>query len=60
MVDKVTLIGGSGFIGTNLCRLLQARGQNFEIIDLKKSKQFPGKYKKGDIRHFMFTLFGAS
>ncbi len=47
---KISVIGGSGFVGTNLCRQLTLKQQDFEIIDLKKSNQFPHKYKFGDVR----------
>lgn len=50
MVGKITIIGGAGFIGTNLCRLLTENQCDFEIIDLKESRQFPEKCKIGDIR----------
>lgn len=50
MMKKITIIGGSGFLGTNLCRSLAFKGQDFEIIDLKISKQFPEKCKIGDVR----------
>ena len=52
MAKKITIIGGSGFIGTNLCRILSLKKQNFEIIDLKKSKSFPEKSKIADVRNF--------
>ncbi|WP_459444658.1 NAD-dependent epimerase/dehydratase family protein [Alphaproteobacteria bacterium US3C007] len=47
---KITVIGGSGFVGTNLCRQLALKQQDFEIIDLKMSNQFPEKCKIGDVR----------
>ena len=50
MARKVTVIGGSGFVGTNLCRQLALKQQDFEIIDLKLSNQFPEKCKIGDVR----------
>lgn len=50
MVKKITVIGGSGFVGTNLCRQLASKQQDFEIIDLKMSNQFPDKCKIGDVR----------
>lgn len=50
MSKKLTIIGGSGFVGTNLCRKLSLKQQDFEIIDLKISKQFPDKSKIGDVR----------
>ena len=51
MVKKITVIGGSGFVGTNLCRQLSLKQQDFEIIDLKMSNQFPEKCKIADVRH---------
>lgn len=50
MAKKVTVIGGSGFVGTNLCRQLAMKQQDFEIIDLKMSNQFPEKCKIADVR----------
>ena len=50
MAKKVTVIGGSGFVGTNLCRQLSLKQQDFEIIDLKMSNQFPEKCKIADVR----------
>lgn len=47
---KITIIGGSGFVGTNLCRRLSLQQKNFEIIDLKMSNQFAEKCKIGDVR----------
>jgi nucleoside-diphosphate-sugar epimerase len=49
-MKKITIIGGAGFLGTNLCRSLAFNGQDFEIIDLKISNQFPEKCKIGDVR----------
>ena len=50
MVGKITIIGGSGFVGTNLCRQLHLKQQDFEIIDLKMSNQFSDKCKIADVR----------
>lgn len=50
MKKKFTIIGGSGFVGTNLCQRLALTQQNFEIIDIKISKEFPDRYKFGDVR----------
>ena len=50
MAKKITVIGGSGFVGTNLCRQLELKQQDFEIIDLKMSNQFPEKCKIADVR----------
>lgn len=46
----VSVIGGSGFVGTNLCALLAEHQVPFEIIDLKESRRFPERYKTGDVR----------
>ncbi len=48
--SKITVIGGSGFVGTSLCQNLADRKISFEIIDLKKSQRFPEKCKIGDVR----------
>lgn len=48
--QKITVIGGSGFVGTNLCKRFSLNQQDFEIIDLKPSKQFPEKCKIADVR----------
>ena len=50
MAKRITVIGGSGFVGTNLCRHLALKKQDFEIIDLKMSIQFPEKCKIADVR----------
>ena len=50
MAKKITVIGGSGFVGTNLCRQLSLKQQDFEIIDLKMSNQFSEKCKIADVR----------
>lgn len=50
MSYKVTVIGGSGFVGTNLCRIFAFNQQEFEIVDLKMSTEFAEKCKLGDVR----------
>jgi GlcNAc-P-P-Und epimerase len=50
MAKKITVIGGSGFVGTNLCWQLSLKQQDFEIIDLNMSNQFPEKCKIADVR----------
>ena len=50
MNKKITIIGGSGFVGTNLCRQLASKQHDFEIIDLKISNQFSEKCKIADVR----------
>lgn len=47
---KITILGGSGFVGTNLCKELVLNQIDFEIIDLKMSKSFSSKCKIGDVR----------
>ena len=50
MAKKITVIAGSAFVGINLCRRLTLKQQDFEIIDLKMSNQFPEKCKLADVR----------
>ena len=50
MYKMTTVISGAGFVGTNLCQRLSLMQQDFEIIDLKVSKQFPDKCKIADVR----------
>ena len=50
MAKKITVIGGAGFVGTNLCRQLSLKQEDFEIIDLKISNQFPERCKIADVR----------
>lgn len=50
MAKKITVIGGSGFVGTNLCRALALKQQDFEIIDLNVSREFPERCKIADVR----------
>ncbi len=47
---KITVIGGAGFVGTNLCQTLADEKIDFEIIDIKASRRFPDKCKIGDVR----------
>ena len=51
MTKKLSIIGGSGFIGTHLCKSLDFLNIDFEIIDLKKSNDFPLKSIVADIRN---------
>jgi len=48
---KISIIGGSGFVGSNLSKLFKKNNINFQIFDNVKSKFFPEKYIHGDIRH---------
>ena len=50
MQDKVTIIGGSGFVGTSLCRKLSTTSIEFEILDINTSDEFPDKCKIADVR----------
>lgn len=50
MSKKITVVGGSGFVGTNLCQTLADRQIPFEIIDVKLSQRFPEKCKIADVR----------
>lgn len=49
-MQKVSVLGGAGFIGTALCRQLEQQKIDFEIIDLKPSRSFSKQCKIGDIR----------
>ncbi|MCK0122423.1 NAD-dependent epimerase/dehydratase family protein [Loktanella sp. F6476L] len=46
----LTILGGSGFIGTNLCRSLAAQNIDFRIVDLKPSPEFADRTLIADIR----------
>jgi GlcNAc-P-P-Und epimerase len=47
----ISIIGGSGFIGSSLCNLLEDSGELFEIIDKKISSSFPNRTKIADVRN---------
>lgn len=47
---KITVIGGSGFIGSYLCRLLHINNIKFEILDLELSREYPQYTKIADVR----------
>ena len=49
---KVTIIGGSGFIGTCLCKILEAKKIDFEIFDIVQSNAFAKRHKFADVRKF--------
>jgi nucleoside-diphosphate-sugar epimerase len=46
----IAVIGGSGFVGTRLCRLLAERGLKFCIVDKSPSIDFPNEWIKADVR----------
>lgn len=48
---KISIIGGSGFVGSNLSKLFKKKNINFQIFDNTPSKFFPEKYIYGDIRN---------
>lgn len=50
MTVKVSVIGGSGFIGTNFCQALYDLDIPFEIIDLNVSARFANVSKIADVR----------
>jgi GlcNAc-P-P-Und epimerase len=50
MENKITVIGGAGFVGTFLCKFLNSINLPFEILDIKMSKQFPERCKIADVR----------
>lgn len=49
MLRKVSIIGGSGFVGTNLCKLLVDKSIAFEILDIKPSRRYAKNYKFADV-----------
>ena len=51
MNKKLSIIGGSGFIGTHLCKQLETLNIDFEIVDLKVSNDYPKKTIVADIRN---------
>ena len=48
--DPICLIGGSGFIGTRLAALLQARSTSFRIADIRECNSFPERWMRCDVR----------
>lgn len=46
----IALIGGSGFIGTALARVLSAQGHAVRVIDTKPSEAFPHAWVQADVR----------
>lgn len=51
MEEKVTIIGGSGFIGSRLAKKLERQQIDFEILDLNISAGFPEMSTIADIRN---------
>ena len=50
-VGKISVIGGSGFVGTWLCRRLRDKKIEFEILDLVSTKEFADKTVICDVRN---------
>jgi len=47
----IKIIGGSGFIGTRLCKRLDKKNIKFKIIDKVMSKTFIDKCQLADVRN---------
>ena len=47
---KIDVIGGSGFIGSRLCKRLNEGEVDFSIIDKSSSFDFPERTKIADVR----------
>lgn len=48
---KITVIGGSGFVGTRLVKRLLAIGYNVKIADKRKSVAYPDLWVRCDVRN---------
>jgi len=53
--NKLLVIGGSGFIGSSLCRILFKKSTNFLIIDKVYSSIFPNQSVLGDVTKSSFA-----
>jgi GlcNAc-P-P-Und epimerase len=60
VMEKIVVIGGSGFIGSRLCQRLSENQIPFEIIDLKPSRRFPELTRIVDIRDLEELRSGVS
>lgn len=49
-MGSIAVVGGSGFIGSRLCRRLERAKADFIIIDKEKSTLFPNHVKLADVR----------
>ncbi|WP_086931428.1 NAD-dependent epimerase/dehydratase family protein [Agarilytica rhodophyticola] len=49
-MNHIQVVGGAGFIGSRLCKLLHKDNLSFSILDLKESSLFPELSKKADVR----------
>ena len=50
--QKISIIGGSGFVGTNLCQILSDREIPFEIFNMKPCATFPDSFQIADVTQF--------
>ena len=50
-MKDICVIGGSGFIGTRLCKRLMQAQEDFFIVDKKQSQTFPEKTVLCDVRN---------
>lgn len=57
-MDRINLIGGSGFIGTRLSKRFVESNYSFRIVDKKQSISYPDLSIISDVRNFN-ELFGA-
>ena len=48
-MNNITVVGGSGFIGTRLCSRIE-KNLNFAIFDINQSSHFSEKTRIGDVR----------
>ncbi|MCE7055292.1 NAD-dependent epimerase/dehydratase family protein [Algoriphagus sp. AGSA1] len=48
----ISVIGGSGFIGSRLCKRLNKNGFDFQIVDKKVGGSFPEKTQTADVRDY--------
>ncbi|HGE72461.1 TPA: NAD-dependent epimerase/dehydratase family protein, partial [Candidatus Poribacteria bacterium] len=48
--NRICVIGGSGFIGTRLCKRFEGAGGEFFIVDKRQSHTFPHKTRIADVR----------
>jgi nucleoside-diphosphate-sugar epimerase len=51
-MEKINLIGGSGFIGTRLAKRFICSGLNFNLVDKKQSLSYPELTVISDVRNF--------
>ena len=49
-MPEIAVLGGNGFIGTRLCRLLARRGHDVTIVDKVPSREFADRTRLGDVR----------